>query len=296
MTNPSEKNIKYVAIGDEIKEWGLYVSGAGSIKVSSDTEYPLTDDPAHHYFHWSKGRTISEHQILYITKGSGTFESESSSKKKIKAGDVFVLFPGVWHRFKPKKKTGWDEYWVEFDGELLKHGQLNEILNPRQPVMRLGIHSDLSENFIKIIEIIKKQRPGFQHLASGHLFQIFAHIFAKKKYSRFKGKPIVNQIERSKLIISENINKSFSQTEVASEVGLSYSLFRKKFKEYTGFSPCQYQIQLRINKAKDLLRHGDQTPLEIAASLGFESSDYFYRIFKKKVGITPTEFRKMNIS
>ncbi|MEN8203118.1 MAG: AraC family transcriptional regulator [Bacteroidota bacterium] len=294
MTNQYEKDIKYVAVGDEIKDWGLYVSGAGSNKVSGNTEYPITNDPAHHYFHWSKGRSISEHQILYITRGSGFFEAEGPIKKRIKAGDVFMLFPGIWHRFKPTRQTGWDEYWVEFDGDLLKHIQISEILNPNQPVLELGVHSELSEHFIEIIEIIKEQKPGFQHMATGYLFQIFAQIFAIRKYNRFEGKPIENQIERAKLHISENLDKTISQTEIASEVGLSYSLYRKKFSEYTGFSPCQYHIQLRLNRAKDLLRRGDNTPIEIARDLGFSSTDYFYRIFKKKVGMTPSEYRKRN--
>jgi len=149
-------------------------------------------------------------------------------------------------------------------------------------------------NFNSIIEIISEQKPGFQHLASGFLFQIITQIFAFKKYNRFEGKLIENQIEQAKLFIYQNLTKTIAQTEVADEVGLGYSLFRKKFKEYTSLSPCQYHIHLRINKAKDLLLSVDKSFGEIAHDLGFESSDYFYRLFKKKTGLTPSEFRKMN--
>ena len=75
---------------------------------------------------------------------------------------------------------------------------------------------------------------------------------------------------------------------------MGYSIYRKKFKEYTGISPAQYQINLRINKAKDLLITSNQSLKEIALNLGFDSSDYFFRLFKQKTGFTPSDFREKN--
>jgi transcriptional regulator GlxA family with amidase domain len=90
------------------------------------------------------------------------------------------------------------------------------------------------------------------------------------------------------------MHTSVLQEEIAMSVGLGYSVFRKKFKEYTGVSPAQYQINLRINKAKDLLVTSKQSLKEIANDLGFESADYFYRLFKKKTGYTPSDYREKN--
>ena len=93
----------------------------------------------------------------------------------------------------------------------------------------------------------------------------------------------------------ENVHKNISQEEIAQNIGLGYSLYRKKFKEYTGVSPAQYQIQLKVSRAKDLLIRSNQSLKEIAFALGFESPDYFCRLFKQKTGITPSEFREKNI-
>ena len=108
-----KKFYKYLTIGEEDKRWGMYLTGAGHIWVDKQTEYPLVDDPSHHYFHWSEGRRLSDYQVLYITKGKGIFESEITGTRKINAGDVFILFPGIWHRFKPDEDSGWDEFWVD---------------------------------------------------------------------------------------------------------------------------------------------------------------------------------------
>jgi AraC-like DNA-binding protein len=286
---------KYLTVSGEDRKWGVYLTGAGHINVNKHTKYPLVDDPSHHYFHWSVGRRITEYQILYITKGQGIFESEHTDTTRIAAGNVFILFPNVWHRFKPDYKTGWEEYWVEFNGELIKYFRENEFLNPEKPVISIGIMDFVVENYLKIIRLIKEEKPGYQYIASGILVQILGQIFAIKKYHPFKGKEIEDKIKQAKLMILENMHLSVLQNEFAESVGMGYSLYRKKFKEYTGVSPAQYQIQLRIDKAKDLLITTNEPIKKIAQSIGLETCDYFCRIFKQKTGYTPLEFREKNI-
>lgn len=289
-----EKFYKYQTISEDDKRWGMYLTGAGHIKIGSQTEYPLVDDPSHHYFHWTVGRRLSEYQILYITRGKGVFESEMTGKKRIKAGDIFILFPNIWHRFKPDYSTGWDEYWIGFNGDLIKHYRLKEFLNPENPVISIGISGEIAEGYLKVIDLIKGEKPGFQYIASGILLQIMGQLFAAKKYHPFDGKEIEHKIRQAKLINLENMQSTITQEEIARNVGVGYSLYRKKFKEYTGVSPAQYQIQLRINKAKDLLIASNLPLKEIAHSLGFETLDYFCRLFKQKTGFTPSDFKEKN--
>ena len=76
---------------------------------------------------------------------------------------------------------------------------------------------------------------------------------------------------------------------------MSYSSFRKLFKEYTGLSPASYFQDLKLQRAKDLLRFTQNSIKEIAYSLNFESPDYFSTRFKKKVGKKPSDFRDWNL-
>ncbi len=294
MTFPEKRFYKYLTVGEEDKRWGIYLTGAGHISVAPQTDYPLIDDPSHHYFHWSEGRRLSDYQMLFITKGQGVFESETTGIRKIGTGDIFILFPGVWHRFKPEMETGWDEYWVEFNGDLIQHYHLQEYLNQFNPLISVGINVEVARNYQQIITLVKEEKPGFQYIASGNIVQILGYIIASRKYHPFEGKDIENQIIQAKLSIFENLHLSVSQEEIARRVGLGYSLYRKKFKEYTGVSPAQYQIQLRINRAKDLLITTNSPFKILAHELGFESSDYFFRLFRQKTGFTPSEFREKN--
>jgi len=72
---------------------------------------------------------------------------------------------------------------------------------------------------------------------------------------------------------------------------VSYSNFRKLFKEYTGISPAMYQQDLRLQRAKEMLSTTNLSIKEIAYRLNFESPDYFSCKFKVKTGQKPSEFR-----
>ena len=289
-----ENFYKYVTIGEEARSWGIYVTGAGHIEVPKGTSYPLVDDPSHHYFHWDTGRRLSDYQILYITQGKGIFESELSGPLRVHAGDAFILFPNVWHRFKPVSKTGWIEYWVEFNGDLIKHYRIKQYLDPKSPLIKVGIVGQVAENYLKIIELIREEKPGFQYQASGMLLQILGQLITTIKYQPFAGKEIEDKIKLAKMKMLEQIGTAITQEELAGSIGMSYSLYRKKFKEYTGLSPAQYFIQLRINTAKEMLVGSNLTLKEIAHKLGFDYVDYFFRLFKKKTGYSPSEFKAKN--
>jgi AraC-like DNA-binding protein len=287
---------KYITCSSDDSNWGLYVTGAGYNEVLKKIDYPLVDHPSHHYFHWTVGRRLSDYQFLYITSGKGVFESEVTGRKTINAGDLFILFPGIWHRFSPNKNTGWNEYWIEFNGKIAKHFQDEKYLDPNNPVISVGFNEKLTDCFKNAISLVTNNNIESQCLLSGEVFQILIQLNALKKISIFVDKKdIETKIKQARLCIYEKLNSKVCLNKVAGDLGISYSLFRVEFKRYTGFSPAQYQIELRIRKAKNLLVSTDQSVKEIAYQLGFDSTNYFSRLFKNKVDMTPMEFRLRNV-
>ena len=85
--------------------------------------------------------------------------------------------------------------------------------------------------------------------------------------------------------------KNMNMAQLALRLNIDYSIFRKMFKEYTGISPGQYHLSLRIRQAKDLLINTNLSIKEISYRLGFESIFYFSRVFKSKTGINPTGYK-----
>lgn len=83
-------------------------------------------------------------------------------------------------------------------------------------------------------------------------------------------------------------------TAIAKQLMVSYSKFRKDFKQVTGMSPNQYHLELRLGKASELLRASNLPVIEVADQTGFETLFYFSRIFKKKFNVSPREYRQLH--
>ena len=98
-------------------KWGAVVTALGYTHILPNTNYPPLLHPENRQFSIHKSRRISEYQIIYITAGEGYFESENGIKHHIKPGTVFLLFPGILHRYYPKKDSGWTEYYVGIKGK-----------------------------------------------------------------------------------------------------------------------------------------------------------------------------------
>ena len=74
-----------------------------------------------------------------IHKGTGRFQSQATPSRAIGAQTAFLLFPGVWHRYRPDPGGGWTESWIEFQGSYVEHLRQAGVIDPRHPVYR--IHS-----------------------------------------------------------------------------------------------------------------------------------------------------------
>lgn len=81
--------------------------------------------------------------------------------------------------------------------------------------------------------------------------------------------------------------------ELASLCSMSETNFRRKFKEYFGQPPHDYQIGLKIRRAKELLLERKYMVGQVARLVGFDDVNYFSRLFKKRIGVSPQVFEKM---
>ena len=99
-------------------------------------------------------------------------------------------------------------------------------------------------------------------------------------------------INQAKVIMKEDLAGNRSLEDIAASLNISYSLFRREFKNKCGISPGQYRQELKLAKAKELLYSTNFSIAEISAKLHFECLGQFSTFFKKKAGVPPLEFRK----
>lgn len=274
--------------------WGLYALNTGFSSIQKGIRYPNEDHPIPYFFSWEKGRVLDEYQLIYITKGSGIFESRSVNCCPIEEGSVIFLFPNEWHRYQPSSQTGWDEHWVGFKGIIVDLIMQQRFFSLTNPIVKVGYSPTLIQLFVDITEKIKREIPGYQQTLSGEVLQLLGEIYALsiKHESISNDKEEVWMTCQAKKIMTENIEKQLNMQSLASSLHQSYSHFRKVFKKVCGISPGQYFIQLKIERAKELLLEDNIRIKEIAYSLGFDCCFHFSKLFKEKVGIAPENYRK----
>ncbi|NMF61511.1 AraC family transcriptional regulator [Brasilonema octagenarum] len=92
--------------------------------------------------------------------------------------------------------------------------------------------------------------------------------------------------------INQNLEKDLGLAEMATVVGISMYHFSRMFKQSTGFSPHQYVMNCRIERAKKLLSKTEQAIHQIYQQVGFQSQSHFTNVFRKFIGTTPLAYRK----
>ena len=289
---PSRRNFsRYFPVSARDRKWGWYVTTAGRAQILPGESYPPAGHPKEYNFDWAKGRVLYDHELVYVSHGSGIFESRHSAPQPIEAGQVIFLFPGVWHRYRPDEQTGWNEHWVGFDGDVARHWVKNKFFSPRAPVFKPGQEEKWLTLFTELIAVIKLNRPALQQVMAGFTAQMLGLLYSGQQAG-------LAGDDHSLLIVQKAIAKMQTELEVgfhpqamARELNISYSSFRHTFQQHTGTSPHQYLLELRLVRARNLLTEARLSVKEIAQRTGFDDEHYFYRFFKLKTGLTPSQWR-----
>ena len=282
----------YLTIGDKDEKWGVVITTIGYQFIPPGTKYPLSAHPDNYSFMPRGGRILNEYQLVYITKGSGYFASQSCPEAPVKAGTVISLFPGEWHSYHPDDETGWDEYWVGFRGVHIDRRVEKRFFTREEPLQHIGLSATIVGLYEDILKFASQEKTGYQEMISSIVLHILGTVYYKRRNNSFTNTYVVDKINEARILMKEQVENPLTPEEIASRLGLGYSWFRRMFKEYTGVSPAQYQLQQKLLKAKELLTSSSMNISEIAYSLKFENAGQFSTFFKKKEGVTPSEFRE----
>jgi AraC-like DNA-binding protein len=233
---------------------------------------------------------MPEYAIFYITRGQGEFESQTTARRTVTAGHVILLFPGVWHRYRPGAQSGWTRYAVAFNGGYPKRLVQRKFITPEQPVLDTGLDDAILRPFLSLLDHVRSEPLGLQQLIAANSMEILGAALAAVRSRRDCGKhgALVNE---AKLILEQRAEESVSMQELATSLHISYERFRHLFAQQTGLAPYQYHLQLRINRAKQLLHGTTLSVRQVAAAVGFNDPYHFSKIFKKHTGVSPTQWR-----
>ncbi len=223
--------------------------------------------------------------IIYLKNCKGIYTSKSGESFEALPGSIVCLPEGSEYTcFNADcSSTNDDAILIEFNmikgNEMLTFSNKPFIIKDINVFLTQDLLSDIVKAYNSVSPSPLKTKSAVYHLLSYLSEQKF--IKHHKKYNSISaGIEIIESSPLSKITIEE----------IAQICNVSPCYFRRLFKEYSGKSPNEYRIDARLNMAKKLLRSNEVTVDYIAETLNFESTSYFCRLFKKKFGITTSNF------
>lgn len=282
---------KYLLVNERDKKFGLSVNTVGFQCILPNTPYPLSEHPSGYYFNVQKGRILREYQFVYITKGKGYISFVPGEEIELNKGRIFIIFPGQWHTYHPTPDSGWNEYYIGFEGQLIDCILENNFIAKENQILEVGFNEELVNLFTRAIEIAEAEKAASQQYLAGIVMHILGLVLSVSQNNLFEVNEVTQKIEQAKIIMNENLYKNIDPEILAEKLNISYSWFRKVFKDYTGYAPAKYFQELKLRKAKQLLVGTSHSVKEITYMLDYNSTEHFFSLFKKITGFTPMEYR-----
>jgi AraC-like DNA-binding protein len=282
----------YFKVKPEDFTWQVVCTDIGKSDIPPHSPYPPNKDghPAP-FKSVATGRVLDEYQIIYVTRGGGSFET-MGRRWQVSTGSMFFLFPGVEHSYRPNADTGWEEYWIGFKGSYIDALLQAGLISHGKPFFQIGYSPTVLQYYASIFEGVKETEPYYHFKVSALINMLIAEVLPHNH----QGQPLSRAeqlVDQAKFVMAQYVGSSLTLKELWDRIGVSSSHIGAIFKDATGLTPYQYFIDLKIEKAKTLLEQRDEPIKRVAYDLGFEDPYYFSRLFSKKTGVAPSHWQRM---
>lgn len=221
--------------------------------------------------------------VHYIISGAGYYND-----KRLAEGDGFIVYKNNYCTYRPDENDPWTYIWVRFcgedDDELLKKSNL--------PQTSGSFHFDYKDRLIKIANELLTETLMYDENVC-YREGIARLILSLAVQERSSGHSDRKQtVMLAKEYIALNFHKELKIEKMAKDLYVDRKYLRNLFMHYLGISTKEYLTRYRIERAKEMLWHGNEKISAIATSVGYSDPLAFCRIFNQRVGLTPGEYRK----
>lgn len=272
-------------------------------------------------------RIFGQFAVVYVVGGGGTYRDANGFRHAVTPGDLIWVFPRLGHAYGPAGNSTWNEIYLCFHGPVFNLWTKTGLIDERRPVWRLEPVEYWLSRFRwvlaggpriagavrPLIEVCRlqqvlaeamladtsRQPKRAQRLSVSHLQGTIAHLIAGDEVTSANDQGDAAWAERACRVLDRDLSSNKvkgSDSEIvrltASEMGLSYEGFRKRFTKLLGTSPGRYRAARVMDRACELMQEARDTDKQIALALGFCDEFHFSRRFKTLVGCPPREFRR----
>lgn len=265
-------------------------------------------------FTWKGTRTSVEEayhchditELAFVMSGTGRYCIEGQIYD-ISEGDLLIFKPGVHHQaqYVPEAEVPATEFFVGFCDVHLPNREPNDVPLPGGGYI-LHTSGELRQRIFRICSSMEAESAvcwqGRYFMLKAYLMQLLLLILKEQSplpqsmkgysFDSVNKKYVVEQIVN---YFEDHYSEKISLDTIAENMYLSPFYISKIFKSETGDTPIRHLINIRLERARELLeKEREMSIQEVAAAVGYEDAYHFSKLFKKYYGMSPSQIRKGN--
>jgi AraC-like DNA-binding protein len=242
--------------------------------------------------YFTERESLPSFLIVYTLSGKGYLRYKGK-RHTIQPGQTFFIHCMDYQYYETDPDELWELLWVHFDGGSSRQ-YYEQFLLADEPILTLSPQSPIPALLHELIRLQLHQDAQTELLSAQAIVQILTDVLLhtlsrnQQPHSRF----LPDYIQQTQLFLKEHLHEKITLDRLSELFSISKYHLAREFKVYTGLTPNEYLINLRMNKSKELLRYADLPIHEIAKEVGFENVSHYINQFKKQEDTTPLSFRK----
>lgn len=249
---------------------------------------------------------VSEPFLAWTTSGEVEFQEREGNRPwithRLKKGSLFLTTGGAPYEVRWKAVTAepFESMAVFLELPLLERA-LEEFFGADAPFAQLRDASAFSDDTLNLLmaqlhgELMRRKASpllvqGVGQAIAIHLARNYTDLVREPR----SGSPSLpgHKLRQITDWMREHIADDFDLQQLATLAGLSKFHFHRLFKRAAGEAPSRHHMNLRMHEAKRLLRETKKTALDIGLEVGYTNPSHFARIFRREIGLSPSDYRK----
>lgn len=237
---------------------------------------------------YTERRNFNSFMIGYTYSGNGILrygEKEYNLSKE----DGFYINCNHYHYYEAVSDV-WDVAILHLGGPLLPYHH-SQFMQYASPIFHEPLSGSTQEYLEALLGLYSQPLRNRDWLVSGCIDTLLNHLLKIKANESVKDSTLPDSIRYLIKYMDSNFTQPLTLDFLSDFAGVSKYYLSREFKKYTGFSPNDYLITLRINKAKSMLTNTTLPAVKIAREIGIYDNNNFINLFKRKTGMTPIQYR-----
>ncbi|SEM58422.1 AraC family transcriptional regulator [Paenibacillus sp. OV219] len=238
------------------------------------------------------------YEFVFVEKGKVTWEVDEHIYPS-NTGQCFHTRPGEWHRARLNYIEPCSIWWVIIVDPAEQPGWLSFGDDERQQLAAclrqlpriINVDSRMRDQFEALRSLVSDELPAPLFRVRHHLADIVLQLLYPRAERQIQSELRDAMLALTGLIEAEP-ERRWANKELADIAGVSESHFYRLFHALHGQSPANYIDRLRMNRACELLREPRSNVTDVAMDLGYKTSQHFATVFKKYIGVSPSQWKK----